>query len=104
MLAGGLLLGCSGSKLPPADPYTGLGGGGGGTPGSGKGDGGTGDAGIDAGTDAGSGACDAGCLVLGEGCDPASLSPNGGCESWLMCDLNLSTGTSFTCQTSNGDF
>jgi hypothetical protein len=103
MLAGALVLGCGSSKLPPPDPYTGLGPGAGGTPGAGDG-GGTGDAGFDAGADAGSGACDGGCLPLGQVCDRGSLEPNDGCAAGLMCELNLSTGTTYTCQANNGDF
>ena len=103
MLAGGLVLGCGSSKLPLPDPYTGLGPGGGGTPGSGQGDGGTGDAGVDAGTDAGSGACDGGCLQLGQACQ-LDVVPNGGCAPGLTCEIDLSTGTTYTCQSNNGDF
>ncbi len=96
MLAGGLVLGCSGSgKLPPTDPYTGLPGGGGGTPGAGDG-GATTDAGLDAGTDAGTEACDGGCLQSGQTCDP--LMPNGGCAPGLTCEIDLATGTTYTCQ------
>ena len=101
-LAAGLALGCGSSPIPKPDPYTGGPTYGGGSPGTGGGDGGAidaGDSGIDGG---GTPACDGGCLQLGQVCQPDE--PNGGCAPGLTCLIDLSTGTTYTCQSNGFDF